>query len=240
MTAMSAHFVTAGGGGFSMSANGAPTALDRYLLDLSGKASPLVCFIPTASADDPTYINRFLVAYGTLGVRPMVCTLWQSARTSVERLAEADVVIVGGGSTVNLVALWKAHKVDVAMAGLAARDDVVLAGLSAGASCWYGGCITDSFGGTDPWVGGLELLPGSFCPHFDGEAERAPRYVQAITYGDLPAGYGADDGAAVHWKDGVVVDHLAESVKPKVYRVEPSDQPGTSGVVVEPQAMTVL
>ncbi len=67
---MPAHIVTAGGGGFSTSPMGRPAGLDRYLLELSGVASPRVCFVPTASADDPGYINRFLVAYGTLGVRP--------------------------------------------------------------------------------------------------------------------------------------------------------------------------
>ena len=73
------------------------------LVELTGKASPLVCFVPTASGDDPQYINKFLVAYGTLGVRVMVLTLWQDAARSVERLAEADLVLVGNGLTVNTV-----------------------------------------------------------------------------------------------------------------------------------------
>ncbi len=237
---MTAHIVAAGGGGFSMSASGAPTALDRYLLDLTGKSTPLVCFVPTASADDPTYVNRFLVAYGTLGIRPMVLTLWESARTSVERLALADVVLVGGGSTVNLVALWKAHGVDKVLKKIAATDDKVLGGISAGASCWFTGCITDSFGGTDPWKGGLGLVEGSFCPHYDGETDRAPRYVQAVSDGLLPAGYGADDGAAVHLRDGKVVEFLAERPGARVYRVHQSLEPSTSGVLVESMKMTSL
>lgn len=63
-----------------MSPLGAPTNLDRYLVELTGKRSPLVCFAPTASADDPQYINRFLLAYGTLGVRTMVLTCGRAAR----------------------------------------------------------------------------------------------------------------------------------------------------------------
>ena len=84
---MTTHILALGGGGFSMSNRGEPTALDRHILDLSGKSSPLVCFAPTAAADDPVYVNRFLAAYSALGVRNMVLTLWQGAAESVERLS---------------------------------------------------------------------------------------------------------------------------------------------------------
>lgn len=238
---MTTHIVAMGGGGFSMSPFGAPTNLDRYLLELSGKRAPLVCFAPTASADDAQYINRFLLAYGTLGVRTMVLSLWQGgSAASVARLADADVVLVGGGHTVNLMALWDAHGVSRAIRERAARGDVVLAGVSAGGSCWYEGCITDSFGDFRAWRGGLGLVPGSFCPHFDGEPERAPAYTDAVASGDLPGGYAADDGAAVHYVDQLPTTFIAESRGQRVYRVMPSDLPTASGVLVEPQEMTVL
>jgi peptidase E len=238
---MSTHIVAMGGGGFSMSPFGAPTNLDRYLLELSDRRAPLVCFIPTASADDPQYINRFLLAYGTLGVRTMVLSLWDGgSERSVARLADADVVLVGGGNTVNLMALWEVHGVSRAVRERAAAGEVVLAGISAGGNCWYEGCITDSFGDFRPWRGGLGLVAGSFCPHFDGEADRAPVYTEAVASGDLPAGYAADDGAAVHYIDGVPANFLAEARGQRVYRVMPSDLPTASGVLVEPQEMTVL
>ena len=237
---MTAHIVAMGGGGFSMSPFGAPTNLDHYLLELSGKSSPLVCFAPTASADDPQYINKFLLAFGTLGVRTMVLTLWGGSAPSVERLAEADVVLVGGGHTVNLMALWQAHGVDAALRARYAAGDVVLAGLSAGAACWYEGCITDSFGLLRPWRGGMGLLQGSFCPHFDGEPERAPAYTEAVADGDLPGGYAADDGAAIHYIDRIPSNFVAEAPGQRVYRVMPSDLPTASGVLVEPQEMTLL
>ena len=228
-------------GGFSMSPFGAPTNLDRYLVELTGKSSPLVCFAPTASADDPQYINKFLLAYGTLGVRTMVLTLWEGGSAgSVSRLADADLLLVGGGHTVNLMALWQAHGVDAAIRARHDAGDVVLAGVSAGGACWYSGCITDSFGDFRPWRGGLGLVAGSFCPHFDGEAERAPAYTDAVAGGALPGGYGADDGAGVHYVDGVPTNFIAEASGQRVYRVMPSDLPTASGVLVEPQQMTVL
>lgn len=231
---MTAQIVAMGGGGFSMSEFNAPTGLDRYLLDISPARSPLVCFAPTASADDPRYINRFLTAYGSLGVRTMVLTLWEAAGTSVERLSEADVVVVGGGHTVNLLALWDAHGVSDRLREMAADRDVVLAGVSAGGSCWFQGCITDTFGDFRPWVGGVGLLEGSFCPHFDGEAERAPVFTQAVATGVLPAGYAADDGAALHFVDGKLVKAIAERPRAGVYHMMPSTSPTASGVLVEP------
>lgn len=238
---MTTHIVTMGGGGFSMSEHGAATNFDRYLIELSDKRSPLVCFAPTASADDPQYISKFLMAYSTLGVRTMVLTLWDGSSTdSIARIADADVILVGGGHTVNLLALWKAHGVGKAIKNRAKQGDVVLAGMGAGGACWYGGCITDTFGDYRAWRGGLDLLDGSFCPHFDGEAERAPAYTEAVASGDLPGGFAADDGAGIHFIDGVPTTYLAETRGKRVYRVMPSDLPTSSGVLVEPQEMVVL
>ena len=90
---MTRHIVAMGGGGFSMSQFGEPTALDRYLVRLTGKDHPLVCFAPTASSDDPSYIHKFLTAYGSLGVRTSVLTLWTGAAESVaDRLARGAAV----------------------------------------------------------------------------------------------------------------------------------------------------
>ncbi|MGJ3509812.1 Type 1 glutamine amidotransferase-like domain-containing protein [Enemella sp. A6] len=238
---MTTHIVTAGGGGFSMSSTGSVTPLDHFVLELADKPKPLVCFVPTASADDPRYINRFLTAYGAMGVRTMVCTLWRDAATSVSRLEEADVILVGGGSTVNLMALWDAHGVSRKIKDLAADSrNIVLAGTAAGGAAFYDGCVTDSFGDLRPWRGGVGLLPGSFCPHYNGEDTRQPIFVDAIGRGDLPPGYGVDDGAAIHYVDGVIKSYIADTVHTKVYRVEDSLSPTSSGVTVQPQKMKVV
>lgn len=236
---MTTHILAMGGGGFSMSRHGEPTALDRHLLDLSGRSSPLVCFAPTAAADDAVYVNRFLTAYSTLGVRTMVLTVWQGAAESVERLAQADVVLVGGGSTANLMALWRMHGVDHAITRrVRAGDDLVLGGVSAGAACWFTGCLTDSFGDLRAWRGGTGLLEGSFCPHFDGEADRAPLFTQAVASGVLPAGWAADDGAALHFTDGALSGALAERPGAGVWHFAPSPEPTSAGVVREALEVT--
>ncbi|WIY83311.1 peptidase E [Propionimicrobium sp. PCR01-08-3] len=238
---MTTHIVTMGGGGFSMSDNNAPTNLDRYLLELTGRRSPLVCFVPTASADDPTYVRKFLSGYASLGVRTMVLTLWQDAKASLARLPQADLVLVGAGSTVNLLALWRAHGVDRVLAEMMNRDqDLVLGGLSAGAACWYSGCVTDSFGDLRAWPDGLRMLPHSFCPHWDGERGRQPIFTEAIASGMLADGYAADDGAAVHWVNGVFSGAVAEREGARVARFTASDEPGAGGLSIEQLPVELL
>lgn len=237
---MTAHIVAMGGGGFSTSELGAPTNLDRYIVELTGKASPLVCFVPTAAADDPQYINRFLVAYGTLGIRPMVLTLWQDAANAVARIQQADVILAGNGSSVNAYALWKAHGVHKAIKKRYEAGDVVLAGTAAGANMWFEGCVTDSFGAYRPWQGGLGLLPGSFCGKFDVEDGRVGVYTDAVASGDLPGGWAADEGAGVHFVDGVLEACVAEAPGKRVFSVQPSTLPTASGVLVEPQQVELL
>jgi dipeptidase E len=84
-------------------------------------------------------------------------------------------------------------------------------------NCWFEASITDSFGGVDPLHDGLALLPGSACPHFDGEPERRAVYYRLVADG-FPAGYAADDGAALHFSDGELV--VASRPHARGYRVE--------------------
>ncbi|MBK8461529.1 MAG: Type 1 glutamine amidotransferase-like domain-containing protein [Nigerium sp.] len=237
---MTAHIVAMGGGGFATSHLGAPTNLDRYLVELTGKASPQVCFVPTASADDPQYINKFLVAYGTLGIRPIVLTLWTDAANAVARIQEADLILVGNGVTVNMLALWKAHGVGKAIKKRYAAGDIVLAGTAAGGNAWFEGCVTDSFGDFRAWRGGLGLLEGSFCSHFNSEDGRVGVYTDAVASGELPGGFAADDGAGVHFVDGSLASCVAEQSQQRVFRVQPSDSPSTSGVVAERMPVEIL
>ncbi|MFI1384593.1 Type 1 glutamine amidotransferase-like domain-containing protein [Embleya sp. NPDC020886] len=223
---MTTHLVAMGGGGFSM--NEGPSALDRYVLDLAGRPHPRVCFIPTASGDSAGYVDRFLRAFGQLDCKTGELSLFQ--RTGVDladMLAEQDVIYVGGGSTANLLALWRLHGLDVALAARAAAGDLVVCGLSAGALCWFEGGITDSFGPElRPLADGLGWAAGSVCPHYDGEAGRRPAYHAAIEAGVLAPGYALDDGAAIHLVDGRVHGFVAERAEAQAYRVEP----GVGGV----------
>jgi peptidase E len=96
-----------------------------------------------------------------------------------------------------MLAIWRLHGLDRALKR-AWEAGVVLAGPSAGGNCWFEASITDSFGpGLAPLKDGLKLVRGSFCPHYDSESLRRPRYHELVGRGELPDGYAADDGVGL-------------------------------------------
>jgi peptidase E len=89
--------------------------------------------------------------------------------------------------------------------------------------CWFDAGVTDSFG--EDLVGmkdGLGFLPGSACPHYDGEAQRRPTYQRLVREG-FPAGYAADDGAALHFVGSELVGAVSSRPNARAYRVELRD-----------------
>jgi peptidase E len=223
-----ATILTLGGGGFSGDPEGG-SALDDFLLGLTGKTRPRVCFVPTASGDSIEYAERFLAAFDGRAETSVLSLFGNPAfdYTPPEHVLDQDVVYVGGGSTANLLALWRLHGLDRRLREAAARG-TVLAGISAGMNCWYEGSSTDSFGPLRALPDGLGLLPGSACPHYFGEAERQAAYHRMIASGELPGGHAADDGVALLWRDGVLVEAVSERPDGQAFRVELVD-----GEVVE-------
>jgi peptidase E len=108
---------------------------------------------------------------------------------------EQDIIYVGGGSMRNLLAVWKAHGLDELLLE-AWKSGIVLAGLSAGAMCWFEGGVTRSSGPPET-LAGLGLLEGSLTVHADGEPERLPVWLQSVRSGALPGGWSLDDGVGL-------------------------------------------
>jgi peptidase E len=223
---MTIHLVAMGGGGFSM--NDGVSPLDAYVLGLAARRRPTVCFVGTASGDSDGYTARFHDSFGPLDCVTTNLSLFsRTDATLADTLDSVDVVYVGGGSTANLLALWRLHGLDTALRARAAHRDLVVCGLSAGALCWFEGGVTDSFGPTlRALADGLGWAEGSLCPHYDGEAERRPAYHAAVRAGELADGYALDDGAAVHLIDGEVHGFVTERPNARAHRVER----GTGGV----------
>ena len=145
-----------------------------------------MCFLATAGGDPDSYVIRFYRAFGLLPCRPSDLSLFVREVADLEAfIAQQDVIYVGGGSTVNLLAVWRAHGLD-AILRRAWERGTVLCGISAGMNCWFESSVTDSFGpGLAPLHDGLGLLAGSACPHYDGEPERRPAYRSLIAAGEL-------------------------------------------------------
>ncbi|HLJ75601.1 MAG TPA: peptidase E [Thermoanaerobaculia bacterium] len=213
-----------GGGGFSMEPEN--PLLDDFVLRLSRRQPPRVCFVPTASADAPTYIVKFYRAFAGRCI-PTDLTLWnppalprQPSRTSelAAFVAEQDIIYVGGGDTANLLVLWRRHGLDTLLRE-AWRRGAVLAGVSAGMLCWFTGGVTDSFGGLEPLHDGIGLIDATACPHYDSEPNRRPTYHRAIASG-MKTGYAADDGAALHFHGQNLVEVVSSKPQAGAYRVE--------------------
>jgi peptidase E len=185
-----------GGGGFT--AQPGDPALDELVLELSGRREPRVLFLPTASGDPSEQIGAFHATYGRRAALATVLSLFRrhgDPRSLREIVLVHDVVYVGGGSMRNLMAIWAAHGLDVVLRE-AWEAGIVLAGLSAGAMCWFQGGVTKSFGPPEP-TAGLGFLPGSLSVHADSEPERLPHYLDAVRSGALPGGWAADDGVGL-------------------------------------------
>jgi dipeptidase E len=131
-----------------------------------------------------------------------------------------DVILVGGGSTANMLAVWRVHGFDRILRE-AWESGVVLTGWSAGMICWFEAGVTDSFG---PELAGLRdglgFLPGSACPHYDGEELRRPVYRRLVRDGELPPGIALDDGAGAHYVGTTLERVLGASA----YRVTPDGE----------------
>jgi dipeptidase E len=217
------HIVAMGGGGFSMEPDN--PLLDDFVLSLSRRHPARVCFIPTASADSASYIVSFYRAFSGRSI-PTDLTLFDSpllkrrpARSSelAAFVAQQDVIYVGGGSTANLLAVWRAHRLDVALRD-AWSSGSVLSGVSAGMACWFSGGLTDSYGGLERLNDGLALIEATACPHYGADEERRRAFHRTIAEG--LAGYAVDDGAALHFAGSALVEVVSSRPEAGAYRVE--------------------
>jgi len=216
-----------GGGGFTMEP-GNP-ALDDYVRTLPPAREPRICLLPTAGGDSEEQIRAFHAAFDGQLCEPTHVSLFRLGSRPVplhEHLLAQDVIYVGGGSMVNLLALWRAHALDVILRE-AWQVGIVLAGLSAGSMCWFEYGVTNSIG-RPALTRGLGLLPGSNSVHYDGEPERRPFYLEAVARGDAPAGWGVDDGAGLLFRGTRLAEVVASRPAARAYRAHAVD-----GVAVE-------
>jgi dipeptidase E len=208
--------IVLGGGGFSMEKN---RTLDRYFLAATGKSTPRICFVGTASGDAESYRYKFYEAMAGLDCRATHLSLMQPPTADLASFVfEQDAIFVGGGNTRSLLALWREWGLDTALrAGY--HQGVVLGGISAGMICWFEFGITDSTPGALSPLPCLGWMPGTACPHYDGEPERRPAFHRLLGEHRIPAGYAADDGAALHFVDDALHEVVASRPDARAYRL---------------------
>ena len=224
-----------GGGGFTMEP--ANPALDDFILTLATAREPRILFLPTASGDPNAQISAFRATFGDRACRPLQLSLFRLEHQPVdlrELILSQDIVYVGGGSMRNLLAIWREHGIDLLLRE-AWQEGVVLAGISAGAMCWFQHGITRSAGSPAP-AAGLGFLPGSMSVHCDGDPTRLPVFLDAIARGVLPDGYAADDGVGLLFDDDQLVRVVSSRPDARAYRVQRAGS-GAIRTVIEPELL---
>jgi peptidase E len=222
---------------------------DRYdweagpIFDLTAELSgatgtPKVCFLGTATGDNPTVItsvysalaNRFRASHVELFAMPNI----DDVRG---HLLSQDVIWVGGGSVANLLALWRLHGWDEYLHE-AWQAGVVLGGVSAGSICWHNGGTTDSFGPQlRPVTNGLGWLPYSNGVHYNSEMQRRPLFHRLIADGTLTDGYATDDGVGIVYRGTEMIEAVADRPDCAAYRVVRGSDGAAEETVIEPRML---
>lgn len=212
------QIIALGGGGFSMEPDN--LALDQYILEQTKKAKPSICFLPTASGESENYVTRFYTAFEKFECKPSHLSLFRLPTTDLKSyLLSQDVIYVGGGNTRSMLAVWQEWGLNNILFE-AWKSGVILTGLSAGGMCWFKQGVTDSLPGILSPMDCLGFLPGSFCPHYDGEADRKPTFKTLVSEGIVIPGYGVDDGAALHFIDQKLEYVVSSRKTAGAYKVE--------------------
>ena len=200
-------------------------AVDEFILSLTDRREPRICFLPTASGDPDQHIAQFHAAFGGRHCEASHLSLFRLGNRPVpirDTILSQDIVYVGGGSMHNMLAIWRVHGLDKILVEAWERG-VVLAGLSAGAMCWFEWGVTKSTG-TPTTVAGLGILPGSLSVHRDGEPDRLPFFRGAVDEGVLPGGWAVDDGAALVFRDTALLRVVASVPGRGAARIDPGTE----------------
>jgi peptidase E len=207
-------FVMGGGGFLTKPKN---LLLDRYILSLADAPRPKICFLGTASGDSDRYIKNFYAAYRTLKCTPKHLSLFKPQTRDLKSfIVDQDSIHVGGGNTRNLLCLWREWGLDRILEG-AYKKGLVLSGISAGMICWFEEGTTDSYGGMDP-LKCLGFLKGSASPHFDGEPDRRPKFVEFIKSRRMKGGLALDDGVGALFVNEKLAECVSSRKKAGAYR----------------------
>jgi dipeptidase E len=209
-------------------------AICDLIVDLAERPRPRICLLPTASGDPQDQIARFRRVFADRDCIPSVLSLFRLSERQVdirEELLAQDVIYAGGGSMLNLMAVWRAHGLDQILRECW-EEGILIAGQSAGAMCWFEGGVTRSQG--EPAVApGLGLLPGSACVHYRAEPARRRRFLRAIGSGELCSGFGLEDQTGALFDHGGLVETIAARDGAEVWQVSVRNGSGPTETALE-------
>lgn len=195
----------------------------NHVIRLTGKQTPKICFLPTATGDSPVSISTWFETTQGLDMKPFVQRSFINSATQLEPLENTllnmDAIIVGGGNTLNMIAVWKAQGID-AILRKGYEAGIVMGGGSAGSICWFQSGTTDSRPSKITKVDALGWIPTSHCPHYDSEKTRRPIYHDMILKGEITPGYACDDQAALYFENEKLIKAVNSNPTSKAYYVD--------------------
>lgn len=214
-------------------------AILNYILEMTGKPTPRVCLLMTASGDADWRIDTFTKGFGRLDCETTPLALFRPATADLESFVSGfDIVFVCGGNTKSMLAVWREWGMDTILRAAYDRG-AVLAGFSAGSICWFEHGVTDSVPGKLDAIECLGILPGSNCPHYNSQPGRRPAFQDLMAAGKLGPGYAADDNVGLHFIDGKLDSVISSHQGARAYRVEPGAD-GVSETVLVPSLVEYL
>lgn len=219
-------------GGHEFNRRSGNDALCDHIVELADTSHPRICLLPTASGDPEDQIASFRRVFGERDCHPSAVSLFRlgTERTDLrDQLLSQDVIYVGGGSMLNLIAIWAAHGVTELLRE-ALAEGILVCGQSAGAMCWFEEAVTSS-SGAPAAAAGLGLLEGSACVHYHGEPERRHFYLRAIAEGGMKPGIAMDDQAAALFESGRLVESVSARPGASVWRVAHEQDESADGMV---------
>jgi dipeptidase E len=185
----------------------------KYIITLTNKKNPKVCFLPTASGDNPEYIDFWNKLSKQVSCKPYVLRTFSASPnllTFKEQLLQMDAIIAGAGNAVNMLAIWEAQGIDTILKKAYDRG-IVIAGGSAGSLCWFSNGYTGSRPLGLTKIEGLGFLNFSHCPHYNSDAKRKPLYQNGILNGDILPGYASDDLAGILFVNGILKKSVSQN-----------------------------
>lgn len=190
--------IAIGGGGFT---HGSEPNLDDFCLSETKCYRPRMAFIGTASDDDPLKIERFRTRFADVALSLVHLPMTLTAAQLAHNLEQVDLVYVGGGDTEKMVNAWRRDGwADVL--SKACQSGVILAGVSAGAVCWFDTFLFNAGNEIMRPLPGLGLIPMGACPHYSSETNRRTALHAAVDTETMPASIAIDDGVAVAFENG--------------------------------------
>ena len=189
------NIVAIGGGGFGRSLGN--LIIEKYIISLTNKKRPKICFIPTASGDNDLYKLNFYRAFSKLNCETSHLDFFKRTEDFEEKILNQDIVFVGGGNTKSMLAIWRDWNLDKTLK-TAYDKGIVMSGVSAGAICWFERGITDSYANKLEILNCLGFISGVACPHFDEEKEREPYVSNLLNNGILNSCICIEGFSALH------------------------------------------